>query len=83
MAKMSNLWSWAYAVESGNDSGSGRDDLFKIIDEADRRNRKDKKPLPMVTAMINVTMYRGPINKFKSLIRTKDYGGFDRRQTKR
>lgn len=70
-------------MESGNDSGSGRDDLFKIIDELIDEIERTKKPLPMVTAMINVTMYRGPINKFKSLIRTKDYGGYDRRQAKR
>jgi hypothetical protein len=35
----------------------------------------------MVAAMINVTMYRGEIDKFRALIRTKDYAGLERRST--
>lgn len=70
-------------MEPCNDSGIGRDDVIEIIDKLIDEIEKTKKPLPMVTAMINVTMYRGDINKFRALIRTKDYGGFDRRESAR
>ena len=66
-------------MERCNVGDSGGDDLIKIIDQLIETIETTNKPLPMVTAMINVTMYHGPVNRFKSLIRTKDYGGFDRR----
>lgn len=58
---------------------SGSDDLLKIIDQLIETIETTKKPLPMVTAMINVTMYRGPVNKFRALIGTKSYVGYERR----
>jgi hypothetical protein len=33
----------------------------------------------MVAAMMNVTMYRGEIDKFRTLIRVRGYAGFERR----
>lgn len=66
-------------MESRDDNDSANSNLPEILDRLIDELESTKKPLQIVTAMINVTMYRGPINKFKSLIRTRDYGGFDRR----
>jgi len=66
-------------VESGNHSNSGCDERIKIIDRLIETIEKTNEPLPMVAAMINVTMYRGEIDKFKALIRTKNYAGLERR----
>lgn len=66
-------------MELSNDSSSCRDDLLKIIDKLIESVENTGQPLPMVTAMINVTMYRGKIDNFRALIRTKGYAGFERR----
>ena len=66
-------------MELGNNSSSGCDDLLKIIDKLIESVENTGQPLPMVTAMINVTMYRGKIDNFRALIRTKGYAGFERR----
>lgn len=60
-------------------SDSGGSDLIKIIDQLIETIETTKNPLPMVTAMINVTMYRGKIDKFKALIGTRSYVGYERR----
>lgn len=66
-------------MEPCNASGSSRDDIIKIIDRLIETVENTGQPLPMVTALINVTMYRGKIDNFRALIRTKGYAGFERR----
>lgn len=66
-------------MERSNIGSACRDDVIEIIDKLIKEIDSTKKPLPMVTAIMNVTSYRGKIENFKALIRTKSYAGFERR----
>ena len=66
-------------MEPSNYSNSSGDDVIKIIDRLIESIEATKKPLPMVAAMMNVTMYRGEIDNFRALIKVKGYAGFERR----
>jgi len=68
-------------VERCNAGDSGSDDLIKIIDQLIETIEATQKPVPMVTALINVTMYRGSIDKFRALIGSTGYVGYERRSS--
>lgn len=66
-------------VEPVKHQKSTNRDIIEIIDQLIYTIDARKRPLEMVTAIINATMYRGSIDSFKTLIRTRGYVGFERR----